>query len=159
LGQVQLPVDHPVPGRRGVGQVDGDLGVVDLAGGAGVLASHPHGVAALLEVAGLVDHQHRALLAEVLDQQGAHVVAGAVFVPHRPGQQVLHPVRAGIPGVLGNRPAVLAGQVGQQPAYERPGAPSGLHPANRLAIRPTTWSNSSCQRAGSTVTLWPAATV
>jgi SRSO17 transposase len=34
-------VDHPVPGRGGVRQVDGDLGVVDLAGGAGVLALHP----------------------------------------------------------------------------------------------------------------------
>ena len=31
--------------------------------------------------------------------------------------------------------------------------------ANRPATRPTTWSNSSRQRAGSTTTLWPAATV
>jgi hypothetical protein len=78
-----------VPGRRGVGQVDGDLGVVDLAGSAGVLALHPDGVGARLEVAGLVDDQHRARVTEVLDQQGAHVVADRVVVPHRPAQQVL----------------------------------------------------------------------
>jgi hypothetical protein len=43
-------------GRGGIRQVDGDLGIVDLAGGAGVLANYPHGVAALLEVAGLIHH-------------------------------------------------------------------------------------------------------
>jgi hypothetical protein len=41
----------------------------------------------------------------------------------------VHAVRGGIPGVLGDRPAVLAGQVSQQPEHERPGPPSGLHPA------------------------------
>jgi hypothetical protein len=38
---IQLPVDHGVPGIGGVEQVDGDLGVLDPAGGAGVLALHP----------------------------------------------------------------------------------------------------------------------
>jgi hypothetical protein len=42
---------------------------------------------------------------------------------------VLHPVRAGIAGVLGERPAVLSGQVGQQPMHQRPGPPSRLYPA------------------------------
>jgi hypothetical protein len=50
LGQVQLPVDHPVPGTAGVGQVDSDLGVVVLAGGPGVLALHPHRPGALLQI-------------------------------------------------------------------------------------------------------------
>jgi hypothetical protein len=40
-GHRQLPVDHGVPGIGGVEQVDGDLGVLDVAGGAGVLALHP----------------------------------------------------------------------------------------------------------------------
>jgi hypothetical protein len=31
--------------------------------------------------------------------------------------------------MLGDRPAVLAGQVGQQPTHERRGPPSWLHPA------------------------------
>jgi hypothetical protein len=102
-----------VPGRRGVGQVDGDLGVVDLAGGAGVLALHPDGPAALLEVAGLIDDQHRTRVTQVLDQQGAHVVAHRVVVPHRPAQEVLQAVGGGVAGVLGDRPAVLAWQVRQ----------------------------------------------
>jgi hypothetical protein len=40
-GHVQVPVDQGVPGVGGIDQVDRDLGVVDLAGGAGVLALHP----------------------------------------------------------------------------------------------------------------------
>jgi hypothetical protein len=67
--------------------------------------------------------------AEVLDEVVADVVADPVGVPHRPGQQVLHAVRAGLPGVLGDRPAVLPRQVRQQPQHERPGASSWLHPA------------------------------
>jgi hypothetical protein len=33
-----------------------------------------------------------------------------------PFQQPLHPVRGGVPGVLGQRPAVLARQITEQPA-------------------------------------------
>jgi hypothetical protein len=117
-----------VPGRGGIRQVDGDLGVVDLAGGAGVLALYPDRAGALLEVPGLVDHQHRTLLTEVLDQVVAHVVADPVVVPDRPGQQVLQAVGGGLAGVLGNRPAVLAWQVRQESAHERPGVPPWLHP-------------------------------
>ena len=118
-----------MPGIAGIHQVDGDLGVLDPAGGAGVLALHPHRLAALLEIAGLVDDQHRLGIAEVLDQVGAHVIADPVVVPHRPAQQVLHPIRAGVAGVLGDRPAVLAWQIRQQPEHERPGPPAWLHPA------------------------------
>jgi hypothetical protein len=117
-----------VPGTGGVGPVDADLGVVDLAGGPGVLALHPDRAGALLEVAGLVNHQHGRRVAEVLDHVRAQVTADAVVVPHRPGQQVLHPVRAGVANVLSDPPAVLPGQVGQQSQHQRPGPPSGLHP-------------------------------
>jgi hypothetical protein len=43
-------------------------------------------------------------------------------------REMLHPIRGGVPGLLGNRPAVLAGQVRKQPAHERLGAPAKLHP-------------------------------
>jgi hypothetical protein len=89
----------------------------------------PDRVGALLEIPRLVDHQHRGGVAEMLDQVGAEVVADPVVVPHRPTQQVLPPVRGGVPGVLGERPAVLVGQLRQQPEHERPGPPAGLHPA------------------------------
>jgi hypothetical protein len=65
----------------------------------------------------------------VVDQIVANVVADGVVVPDRPAQEVLHAVRAGIPGVLGDRPAILAWQVGQQPQQERPGPAAWLHPA------------------------------
>jgi hypothetical protein len=127
-GQVQLPVDHGMPGIGGVHQVDRHLGVLDPPSGAGVLALHAHGGGALLEIAGLVDDQHRLWVAQVLDEIGAHVVADRVVVPHRPSEQVLHPIRARIPGVLGDRPAVLARQVRQQSAHKRPSPPPQIHP-------------------------------
>jgi hypothetical protein len=148
-----------VLGVGGVHQVDGDLGVLDPSSGAGVLTLDPNGGRALLEISGLVHHQHRLGIAEVLDHVVAEVVADAVVVPHRPTKQVLHPIRVGVADVLADRPAVLARQVRQQPAHERPGPPSGLHLANRPATRPSNPSNSSCHRAGSRSTLWPAATV
>jgi hypothetical protein len=102
-----------MPGIGGIHQVDGDLGVLDPSGGAGVLALHPNGSRALLEVAGLVHHQHRLGVAQVLGEIPADVIAQRVGIPHRPTKQVLHPIRAGVAGVLGDRPAVLAWQVGQ----------------------------------------------
>jgi hypothetical protein len=38
-------------------------------------------------------------------------------------------VLTAIPGVLSQRPAVLAGQLGQQPAHERGCSPPGFHPS------------------------------
>src|SRR4029450_12154655 len=58
--RVQLPVDERPPRSAGIGEKDAELAVVDLAGGARVLALPPHRGAALLEEAGLVDHQHSA---------------------------------------------------------------------------------------------------
>jgi hypothetical protein len=84
---------------------------------------------ALLEIPSLVDDQHRLGIAQVLDHIGAHVVADRVLIPHRPSEQVLHPIRADVAGVLSDRPAVLAWQIRQQPTYERPGPPAWLHPA------------------------------
>jgi hypothetical protein len=64
----------------------------------------------------------------VVDQVVADVVADGVVVPDRPGQQVLQAVRGRLAGVLGDRPAVLARQVSQQPEHERAGVPPRLHP-------------------------------
>ena len=118
-----------MPSIGGIDEIDGDLGVLNAAGGAGVLALHPCCSGALLQIAGLVNHQHRGGVAEVLDEVGAHVIADRVLIPHRPREQVLHPIRAGIPGVLGDRPAVLAGQVSQESEHESLGALAGLYPA------------------------------
>jgi hypothetical protein len=90
----------------GVGEVDGDLGVLDAAGGAGVLALHPDRVGALLQIPGLINDQYRTRVAKVLDHVVAQVVADRVVVPAGPTQQVLHAIGGVVPGVLGDRPAV-----------------------------------------------------
>ena len=65
----------------------------------------------------------------MLDDVAAHVVTDAVGVPFRARQQVLHPVRRGVAGMLGDSPAVLARQLGQQAEHERPRPAPRLHPA------------------------------
>jgi hypothetical protein len=148
-----------MPGIGCVHQVDGDLGVLDPPGGAGVLALHPNGSGALLEVAGLVYHQHRLGIAQMLHKVGADVIAQRVLIPHRPTKQVLHPIGAGVADVLGDRPAVLAWQVGQQPAHERLGPPARLHPRESARDPAQQLVEQLLPAAGSTATLWPAATV
>lgn len=103
-----------MPTVGGVDEVDGDLGVLDPARRAGVLALDTDRGGALLQVAGLVDHQHGPVVGQVLDHVGAQVIADRVGVPFRAVQQVLHAVRGGIARVFGQGPAVLPRQVGQQ---------------------------------------------
>ena len=84
---------------------------------------------ALLDVPCLIHHQHRARITQLLHDVTAHIVADPFGVPPGPGQQVLHPVRSPVPGMLGDRPAVLARQLRQQAQHERPGPAPRLHPA------------------------------
>jgi hypothetical protein len=93
-------------------------------GGADVLALHPDRDSALLQIARLVDDQRCPFLAKVVDRPVANVVADGVLIPDRSGEQVLHPIGRAVAGVLGDRPAVLAGQLRQQPAHKRPGPPA-----------------------------------
>lgn len=148
---MEFPVHCGVPAAAGVDQVDGDLGVLDPARGAGVLPLDSNGVGAFLHVAGLVDHQHRLVVVQMLHHVVTHLVADLVGIPIRPPEQVLHAVRGPVPGPLGDGPAVLARQVRQQAEYQLPGPASGFDPceASRYPlIRP---SNASCQQAGSTL--------
>src|SRR5215208_540379 len=124
--QVQLPVDERPPLGAGVGQEHPQLAVVDLAGGARVLALDPDRGRALLEEPGLIHHQHRARVAEVLDHIAAQVVPDQLRIPAGRGQQSLHPVRGALPGMLGQLPAVLATHVAYQPTQIR------QHPPTRL---------------------------
>jgi hypothetical protein len=114
---------------------------------------------ALLEVPGLIDHQHRARVAEVLDHQGAHVVADPVVVPDRPGQQVLHAVRVAWPACSAIVQQFLRGRSASSPSTNALARRLGSTLGNQPATRPITSSNNSCHRAGSTSRLWPAATV
>jgi hypothetical protein len=97
-----------VSASTGIREIDRDLGVLDPSGDAGVLALDPDRSGAFLDVTGLVDHQHRVGVAERVDDIVAQVITYPVGVPTRPREQVLHPVRVSVPGVFGDRPAILA---------------------------------------------------
>src|SRR5215510_13528126 len=49
-------------------------------------------------------------------------------LPAGPAEQVPHAVRTRLPGPLGDRPAVLARKVRQQPGYQVPQPATGLNP-------------------------------
>lgn len=111
----------------GVHQIDGDLGILDTAGRAGVLALDPDGRRALLQVARLVDHEHGLRVVQMLDHVCAYVVSDRISVPLRAVEQVLHAVRSGIADVLGQGPAVLAREVRQQPGDQAPHPAAGFN--------------------------------
>ena len=103
----------PVPGvpaaGRGVGQEHRDLRVLDPPGRSRVLTLHSDRLGALLQVAGLVDHEHRTRIGQVPGRVSTHVVPRPVGVPDRPPEQVLQPVRGLVAGVLGDRLYMLTG--------------------------------------------------
>jgi len=68
-----------------------DLAILDASGGSRVLALQPTGLAALLQQASLVEHQHRLLIAQVFDYLGAQIIAYQIGLPVRSRQKVLHP--------------------------------------------------------------------
>jgi hypothetical protein len=67
-------------------------------------------------------------MTEMVDDVVAQVFGHPVGVPDRAGQQMLHAVGRGVADVLGDRPGVLARQIGQQPEQEPADPPPQLHP-------------------------------
>jgi hypothetical protein len=92
------------------------------------LPLNPRGRGALLQIAGLIDHQHRTRIAQALHHELPQVIADSIGVPARCGQQMLHAVGRHIPGILSDRPAILLRQARQQPQHKRPRVPPGLYP-------------------------------
>jgi hypothetical protein len=84
-----------VPEWRGVGRVHRDDRVLDPPGRAGVLPPDPGPgrARALLQIPGLIEDQHPAA-AQVTGDEGAHVIAHGVLVPHSAGQKMPEPVGA-----------------------------------------------------------------
>lgn len=87
----------------------------DLPHAADVRAFDPGSAGAGFLLPGLVEHQHRISAAEVVGDEPAYHRLGLPMVPDRMVEQPLHPVRAVITGVLGQRPPVLTRQVSDQP--------------------------------------------
>ena len=134
-GQVQGSPDQGVPGRDRVGQGDRDLAQGDAPGGAAVLAGRAGAVGGRLLIGGLVHDQDRVAASPGLFS--VQLLHGPVrcCVQHCPvvaagaGQQVLHRARAGVPGSLGEGPAVVIVEFGQQAVHHatagQPRLPAG----------------------------------
>ena len=87
-----------------------------------VLALHAGRLVALLEKAGLVEHQHGVGIAQMLDDIGPQIVADGIGVPAHAAQEVLHAVGGRVAGGLGQLPAVLALERREQALQIGPGA-------------------------------------
>jgi hypothetical protein len=95
--------------------------------------SHPGRGGAGLLLPGLVERRHdQALVVHVLGHEPPNHPHGPILVAHGVVEQSLHPIRRGIPRVLGQRPPVLRGRSLINPAtYFPPGqtAPSARNTA------------------------------
>ena len=100
-GQVKLPVDQRPALRARIGEEHPELAVRDLPGRARVLPLHPGRPAAALLEPGVVPDQDAVRAAERGGDVTAQVITDSILVPAGRREQPLHPVRACLPGVLG----------------------------------------------------------
>src|ERR1019366_8854402 len=93
---------------RNIGSEDADLAVRDLARGTCVLPRHSARRLALLEKAGLVDHEDRILIRQMLDDIVADDIAQSIRIPISATQDRLLPPWTGIASCLRAHPAGFA---------------------------------------------------
>jgi len=121
LRKIQRAIDERMTVTRNVGREDADLAVRDLACGTRVLPRHSARRLALLEKAGLVDHQHRIVIRQMLDDIIAHDIAQGIGVPVTATQDRLLSPWAGIASRLRAHPTGLALLIAEQTFQEQPG--------------------------------------
>jgi hypothetical protein len=133
IGQDPLHQQGVHVGQGGLEQMQGEhadlLALLVRAGQVAVLAVE-EGLVGRVPVL-----DHLQALADLL----AHLGVGQVVVderrPHRPGQQVLQPVRASLPEGLGQRPAVADAHLRQQPCDHLRRRGTGLTPGEAVRDR------------------------
>ena len=81
LRKIQRAIDERMTVARNVGSEDSDLAVRDLACGTSVLPRHSARRLALLEKAGLVDHEDRIVIRQMLDDIIADDIAQVISIP------------------------------------------------------------------------------
>src|SRR5229473_2417816 len=94
LRKIQCTVDERMTVARNVGSEDPDLAVRDLARRTSVLPRHAARRLALLEKAGLVDHEDRIVIRQMLDDIIANDIAQVISIPIPATQDRLLPPRA-----------------------------------------------------------------
>ena len=100
LRKIQRAIDERMTVARHVGGEDADLAVRDLACGTSILPRHSARRFALLEKAGLVDHEHRIVIRQLLDDRIADDIAQTISIPIPATQDRLLPPRTGIASCL-----------------------------------------------------------
>ena len=92
------------------------------------LARDAAGVRALLEEAGLVHDEHTAgHISKLLTDVGAQVISDTVGIPGGLVEETLDTVRLGLPHHLGELPAVLALDAGEEAGQIAPHALAHFH--------------------------------
>ncbi len=123
--EVQLAIDEAMAGSGDVGEEDAHLAVFHAPGAPTILGADAGRVAAALGKAAFIEHQDREgrlvgwlLLggqrrAQAGRDQGAQVVTHRVLVPNGCREQALDAIRACLPGLFSDLPAIFARNVAQ----------------------------------------------
>src|SRR5674476_1384566 len=120
LRKIQRAVDERMTVARNVGREDADLAVRDLACGTSVLPRHSARRLALLENAGLVDHEDRIVIRQMLDDIIADDIAQSIGIPITATQDRLLPPRARIASCLRPHPTGLRCSSPSRPSRNKP---------------------------------------
>src|SRR3981081_1675393 len=106
---------------RNVGSEDADLAVGNLPCRTSVLRRHSPSPSALVEKAGLVDHQHRIVIRQMLDDIVAYDIAQGIGIPIPTTQDRLLPPWARIASRLRAHPTGFAPLISEQTFQEQTG--------------------------------------
>ena len=87
LRQIERPIDEGMAVTRHIGSKHADLAIGDLARRTSVLARYPARCLALLQKAGLIDHQNRVLVASVSSAYSRTISRNA-SASHRPRPKI-----------------------------------------------------------------------
>src|SRR5471030_2821686 len=119
LRKIQRAIDERMTVARNVGSEHADLAVRDLAGRTSVLPRYSARRLALLEKAGLVDHQDRIVIRQMLDAIIAYDIAQGIGIPIHATQDRLLTPWAGIASRLRTHPTGLALLIPEQAFQEQ----------------------------------------
>jgi hypothetical protein len=119
LRQIQCAVDEGMAVAGDISREHADLAVRDVAGRTRVLTGHAAGRLALLQEAGLVEHQHCRLVRQMFDDIIAHDVAQRVGIPAPAAENGLLTPRSRITRRFRAHPPGLAPLIPQQPVQEQ----------------------------------------
>src|SRR5450755_224274 len=114
LRKIQRAIDERMTVARNVGSEDPDLADRDFACGTSILPRHSARRLALLEKAGLVDHQDRIMIRQMLDDIIPDDIAQGIRIPIPTTQDRLLPPRARIASCLRAHPTGFALLISEQ---------------------------------------------